>query len=246
MLTRIRLALETTRRTGGSRNGARRRCNSTSNSNPASLQVTKHYVDLSSDTSVIREWFTLENISSKSRPPQLKLISSTHAYSASIAQDLQFNYRDRRRQLQRQSTPEDRAHDLLPTAARSIPTEACSPATTAVSCLLFFCSIAQDLRGPRRRLGLSRPLALRDPSSKSEPPLSHAAWNWPASQKNLELPASKSRNSQGIRGNLLRPGVDELGNQLLDWQYAYLWEFTNARILRQDSVGSRLARSVGR
>ena len=22
-------------------------------------------------------------------------------------------------------------------------------------------------------------------------------------------------------------GVDELGNQLLDWQYAYLWEFTN-------------------
>ena len=41
-------------------------------------------------------------------------------------------------------------------------------------------------------------------------------------------------------------GVDELGNQLLDWQYAYLWEFTNPEYFAKTQVGRRLAGAVGR
>ena len=36
-------------------------------------------------------------------------------------------------------------------------------------------------------------------------------------------------------------GVDELGNQLLDWQYAILVGIYESRLLRQDTLGSRLA-----
>jgi len=186
----------------------------------AGIHVTKHYV-IYPGTSVIREWLTLQNSSESSiRISQIAFLH-TRLFST-IAQDLQFNYLT--------GGGNYNGSQLLKTESMSPPYQrtldsdgGVQPGNYSSFLPLVFLldrkgtegvAIGWDYLGHWRfqigdqdgaSLGINLDLA------GFEKDLRPGAC--------IETPKAFVATFSG--------GVDELGNQLLDWQYAYLWEYTN-------------------
>jgi hypothetical protein len=186
----------------------------------AALHVTKHYV-IYPGTSVMREWLTLKNSSDK--PIWISQVSFLHTRVLSaIAQDLQLNYLT--------GGGNYTASQLLKTESMSVTyqrTIDSNAGTQPISYsgylpLLFLLNQKADegvalgwdyLGHWRFDIGnqAGEPLSMRLELAGYEKALE------PGDQ--IETPKAFIMPFSG--------GVDELGNQLLDWQYAYLWDFTN-------------------
>ncbi len=184
-----------------------------------SIRVTKHYV-IYPQTSVIREWLTLENISGK--PVRITNLEFLHTrLLSSIAQDLQFNYLTgggnyNGSQLLKTAPMSPDYHQTLDSNGGVQPGN-----YSSFLPLVFLnhndtegIAIGWDYMGHWRfqigdqkgdSLGMSLELA--------------------GFEKDL-APGAKIETPKAFLATF-SGGVDELGNQLLDWQYAYLWEFTN-------------------
>ena len=186
-----------------------------------SLQVTKHYM-LYPGTSVIREWLTLQNISDK--PVQISQLSFLHSrLLGSVAQDLQFNYLT--------GGGNYNGSQLLKSEPMSADYQRVLDSRVGEQTLsyswylpLVFLLESQSHRGTGAGVGLSRALAFRNrrcqEGSRFGMSLELAGF-----EKDL-APGGKIETPKAFIATF-SGGVDELGNQLLDWQYAYLWEFTN-------------------
>jgi len=67
--------------------------------------------------------------------------------------------------------------------------------------------------------------------------------NWRDTKKDL-APASKWKHRK--HSSHRSPGESmSLGTNLLDWQYQYLWDYTNPDYFGKDALGGRLAGSLG-
>jgi hypothetical protein len=184
------------------------------------LRVTKHYV-IYPGTSVIHEWLTIENHSGGST--QISQVDFLHSsVSASIAPDLQFNYLT--------GGGNYNGSQLLKTEPigsgyrRTLDSNGgIQPGNYSSFLPLIFLlnrgategiAVGWDYLGHWRfeigdeegvPLGMSLELA----------------------GLTKELAPSARLETPKVFLTPFSGGVDELGNQLLDWQYAYLWEFTN-------------------
>ena len=186
----------------------------------AGVHVTKHYV-IYPGTSVIREWLTLQNSSTTSVRISQVAFLHTRLFS-SIAQDLQFNYLT--------GGGNYNGSQLLKTEFMSLPYHrtldsdgGIQPGNYSSFLPLVFLldrkategvAIGWDYLGHWRfqisdqdgaSLGINLELAGFEKDLRSG--------------ASIETPKTFVATFSG--------GVDELGNQLLDWQYAYLWEYTN-------------------
>lgn len=187
----------------------------------ASIRVTKHYV-VYPHTSVIREWLTLENISSKA--VRINSVDFLHTrLLGSIAQDLQFNYvtgggNYNGSQLLK-TEPMNPAYRRTLDSNRGV-----QPGNYSSFLPLIFLlnrTRAEGIAVGWDYLGHWR-FEIRDQDGL---PL-NMSLELAGFTKNLE-PGKKIETPKAFVATF-SGGVDELGNQLLDWQYAYLWEFTNA------------------
>ncbi len=186
----------------------------------ASLLVIKHYV-VYPHTSVIREWITLENISRQ--PVRISHVEFLHTrVLSSVAQDLKFNYLTgagnyNGSQLMK-TEPMSRAY------RRSLDSNGgVQPGNYSSFLPLVF--LLQDNPAEGVAVGWDY--------------LGH--WRFQIGDRDgapldisLELAGFEKDLSPGARMETPKAflaafsgAVDELGNQLLDWQYEYLWEFTN-------------------
>jgi hypothetical protein len=185
----------------------------------ASMRITKHYV-IYPGTSVIREWLTLENISFK--PVRISHVEFLHTrILGSIAQDLQFNYLTGGGNYNGSQLL--KTEPMSPTYQRTLDSNGgVQPGSySSFLPLVFFnrnntegIAVGWDYLGHWRfQIGgeADAPLGMRLELAGFEKDLSPGA--------KIETPKAFLATFYG--------GVDELGNQLLDWQYAYLWEFTN-------------------
>jgi hypothetical protein len=186
----------------------------------AALRVTKHYV-VYPGTAVIREWLTLQNVSAK--PVRISQLDFLHSrVLGSVADNLQLNYLT--------GAGNYNGSQLL----KSEP-------VTADYSRTF------DSKGGIQTLSYSAflPLVFLLDRDRAEGVavgwdyLGH--WRFDIGNQNGE-PLGLQLEVAGFSKDLLpnaqmetpkafmatfSGGVDELGNQLLDWQYAYFWEFTN-------------------
>jgi hypothetical protein len=186
----------------------------------ASIRVTKHYV-IYPGTSVIREWLTLENSSGK--PVRISQVDFLHSrVLGSIAQDLELNYLTGGGNYNGSQLL--KTEPMSPRYQRTLDSNGGIQAGSYSSFLpLIFLlnrnatdgvAVGWDYLGHWRfemgdqdgaPLGMSLELA----GFKKDL----------AAGARIETPKAFMATFSG--------GVDELGNQLLDWQYAYLWQFTN-------------------
>jgi hypothetical protein len=183
------------------------------------IRVTKHYL-IYPGTSVIREWLTLENISDKS--VRISRVEFLHTrVLGSIAQDLQFNYLTGGGNYNGSQLL--KTEPMSPTYQRTLDSNrGVQPGSySSFLPLVFFhrtnaegIAVGWDYLGHWRfqiSVEDGAPLGMRLELAGFEKDLSPGA--------KIETPKAFLATFSG--------GVDELGNQLLDWQYAYLWEFTN-------------------
>jgi hypothetical protein len=186
----------------------------------AGLHVTKHYV-IYPETSVVREWLTLQN--SSDRAIRISQVGFLHTrLLGSMAQDLQFSYLTGGGNYNGSQLL--KTESVGPSYQRTLDSNGgVQPGHYSSFLPLVFVldrkaadgvAIGWDYLGHWRfqiddqdgsSLGISLELAgferdLRPGSS-------------------IETPKAFLTTFSG--------GIDELGNQLLDWQYAYLWEYTN-------------------
>ena len=186
----------------------------------AALRVTKHYV-IYPGTSLIREWLTLENSSEK--PVRISQLDFLHSQLlSSAAPDLQLNYLTgggnyNGSQLLKTETM-SRNYRRTFDSKGGIQTQSYS----AFLPLIFLLdrnraegvAVGWDYLG-HWRFDIGNPegesLLLKLEVAGFAKDLA------PGGQ--IETPKAFMATFSG--------GVDELGNQLLDWQYAYFWEFTN-------------------
>jgi hypothetical protein len=184
------------------------------------LRVTKHYV-VYPGAPVIREWLTLENTSD--RPVHLSHVNFLHSRVLStVAQDLQLNYLTGGGNYNGSQLLKTEA--MSPTYQRTFDSNGgVQPGAYSSFLPLIFLhdrntnegiAIGWDYMGHWRF----------DIGDNNGPPL----------EMSLELAGYEKDLAPGAQMEtpkaFLAPfsgGIDELGNQLLDWQYAYLWEFTN-------------------
>jgi len=186
----------------------------------AGMRVTKHYV-IYPGTSVIREWLTLEN--SSDIPIRISQVDFLHSrVLGSIEHDLQFNYLTgggnfNGSQLLK-TEPMNPAYQRILDSNGGIQTGNYSSFLPLVFLLDRNANegvaVGWDYLGHWRfqigdqdgaPLGMSLELA--------------------GFEKNL-APGGQIETPKAFMAPF-SGGVDELGNQLLDWQYAYLWEFSN-------------------
>ena len=186
----------------------------------ASLSVTKHYV-IYPGTSVIREWLTLENSSDK--PVGISQVDFLHCrLLGSIAQDLDFNYLT--------GGGNYNGSQLLKT----------EPMSSGYQHIL-------DSNGGIQPGNYSSFLPLVFLHNRNTNEGVAVGWDYlghwrfeiggqDGSPLGMSLELSGFKKDLAPREHIDTPkafmmafsgGVDELGNKLLDWQYAYLWEFTN-------------------
>ena len=184
------------------------------------LRVTKHFVTYPG-TSVIREWLTLQNASDSSiRVSQLAFLHTR--LLGSVAQELQFNYL---------------TGGANYNGSQLLKTEPMSPVYQR----------ALDSNGGVQPGNYSSFLPLVFLLNRSTTEGVAIGWDYLGHWRfqvgdrdgaplglNLELAGFEKELSPGARIDTPKAflatfsgGVDELGNQLLDWQYAYLWEYTN-------------------
>jgi hypothetical protein len=186
----------------------------------ASVRVTKHYV-IYPGTAVIREWLTIENSSSKA--VRLSRVDFLHSrILGSALQDLQFNYLtgggnyNGSQLLKTELVTTNYRHTLDSNGG-------VQPGNYSSFLPLVFLlnraaneglAIGWDYLGHWRfEIGNQEgsPLAMSLELAGFEKDLAPGA--------QIETPKVFIAPFSG--------GIDELGNQLLDWQYAYLWDFTN-------------------
>jgi hypothetical protein len=186
----------------------------------ASIRVTKHYV-VYPRTSVIREWLTLENISGKT--VRVNNVDFFHTrLLGSIAQDLEFNYLTGGGNYNGSQLL--KTEPTSPRYRRTLDSNGGVQAGNYSSYLplvfLLNHNAAEGIAVGWDYLGHwnfkigdqdGRPLDMSLELTGFTKDLAPAA--------RIETPKAFLATFSG--------GVDELGNQLLDWQYAYLWEFTN-------------------
>jgi hypothetical protein len=186
----------------------------------AGLQVTKHYV-IYPGTPVIREWLTLQNSSGK--PIRISQVDFLHSrVLGSIAQDIEFNYLTgggnyNGSQLLK-TEPTNPAYRRTLDSNGGIQPGSYSSFLPLVFLLSHRANegvaVGWDYLGHWRfAIGdqEGEPLGITLTLAGFEKDLAPGA--------QIETPKAFMAPFSG--------GVDELGNQLLDWQYAYLWEFTN-------------------
>jgi hypothetical protein len=184
------------------------------------LRVSKSYV-IYPGSSVIREWLTLENVSNK--PVRLSHVDFLHSRLLSLAaSDLKLNYLTGGGNFN---------------GSQLLKTEAMSPAYQR----------SFDSNGGIQPGAYSSFLPLIFLQNRNTNDGVAVGWDymghWRFDIGNQNgYPLNMSLELAGYEKDLL-PGarietpkvflatfsgdIDELGNQLLDWQYAYLWEFTN-------------------
>ena len=184
------------------------------------LRVSKHYV-IYPGASVIREWLSVENASDKT--VHLSHVDFLHSrLLGSVAQDLQLNYLTGGGNYN---------------GSQLLKTEAMGPAYQRIF----------DSNGGIQPGAYSSFLPLIFLHNRSANEGVAVGWDYMGHWR-FEIddrhgsPLDMSLGLAGYKKDLvpgaqvetpkafLAPfsgGVDELGNQLLDWQYAYLWEFTN-------------------
>jgi hypothetical protein len=186
----------------------------------ANLLVIKHYV-VYPGSSVIREWLTLENVSDK--PVRISRVEFLRTQLlGSMAQDLQFNYLTGGGNYNGSQLLKTEA--MSPTFTRILDSNGgVQPGNYSSFLPLVFLlnrntsegiAIGWDYLGHWRfmiggqggaPLGISLELA--------------------GFEKEL-LPGTRIETPKAFMATF-SGGVDELGNKLLDWQYAYLWQLTN-------------------
>lgn len=186
----------------------------------AGIRVARHYV-IYPETSVIREWLTLSNSSAK--PIRISKVDFLHTrLLGSFAQDLQFNYVTGGGNYNGSQLL--KAESMTPAYHRILDSNGGIQAGSYSSFLpLVFLhnrtsnegvAIGWDYLGHwhfeiGNKAGL--PLGMSLELAGFEKTLASGEW--------LETPKAFVAPFSG--------GIDDLGNQLLDWQYGYLWEFTN-------------------
>jgi hypothetical protein len=186
----------------------------------AVINVTKHYV-IYPGTPIVREWLSLENASSK--PVRISDVDFLHAkLLGSAARTFQFNYLTGGGNYN---------------GSQLLKTESMSPDYKRIL----------DSNGGIQAGSYSGFLPLVFLLHQNRPEglalgwdyLGH--WRFEVGNENgqplvlrLELAGFEKDLAPGGRVETPKAfiaafsgGVDELGNQLLDWQYAYFWEFTN-------------------
>jgi hypothetical protein len=184
------------------------------------VRATRHYV-VYPGTSVIREWLTLENLSNRAiRISHLDFFYE-HLLS-SAAQDLQFNYLTGGGNYNGSQLL--KTESMGPTYQRTLDSNGgAQPGNYSSFLPLVFVlnrktsegiAIGWDYLGHWRfKIGNhdGAPLDIGLELAGFEKDLAPGA--------TIETPKAFLTTFSG--------GVDALGNQLLDWQYAYMWEFTN-------------------
>ncbi|MGH9544909.1 MAG: hypothetical protein ACRD23_06805 [Terriglobales bacterium] len=186
----------------------------------AALRVTKHYV-VYPGTSVVREWLTLENASGK--PVRISHLDFLHSrLLGSVARDLELNYVTGGGNFNGSQLL--KSEPMSPEYQRTFDSnKGVQPGNYSGYLPLIFLlnrgaaegvAVGWDYLGHWRfeignqdngPLGLQLELA---GFAKTLPPGGQ-----------IETPKAFMAPFSG--------GVDALGNQLLDWQYEYFWEFTN-------------------
>ncbi len=186
----------------------------------AGIHATRHYV-IYPGTSVIREWLTLENISTQ--PVHITHLEFLHTRLLSAApKDLQFNYLTGGGNYNGSQLLT--SEPMGPSYARTLDSNGgVQPGNYSSYLPLVFLLDRQTPEGIAigwDYLGHWRFQAGGPNSTPSGMSLELAGFEKNlASRAKIETPKAFLATFSG--------GVDELGNQLLDWQYAYLWDFTN-------------------
>ncbi len=188
----------------------------------AGVRVTKHYV-VYPGTPVIREWTTLENGSASSvRLEHVQFLSSR--VRRPIAQNFQFNYLTgggnyNGSQLLKSESMNAGYQRMLDSNGGIQPGNY-SSYLPLVFLLESNSNTNEGLAVGWDYLGHWRFQIETQQSSPLEMSLELAGFE-------KDLAPGASIETPKIFTAPFSGGVDELGNQLLDWQYAYLWEFTN-------------------
>jgi hypothetical protein len=186
----------------------------------AGIRVTKHYV-IYPGTAVIREWMTLEN--SSGIQVHLGQVEFLHSrVLASMAQSSQFNYLTGGGNYNGSQLL--KSESMNPSYQRTLDSNGgIQPGNYSSYLPLVFLldrgaheglAVGWDYLGHWRfEIGDQEgsPLDMKVELAGFEKDLAPGV--------RIETPKAFMAPFSG--------GVDELGNQLLDWQYAYLWEFTN-------------------
>jgi hypothetical protein len=186
----------------------------------ASLRVTKHYV-VYPGTSVIREWLTLENVSSKTVTIGSVDFLHTRVMSA-FAPNLQFSYLTGGGNYNGSQLL--KTEIMSPAYQRTLDSNGgVQPGNYSSFLPLIFLSNRNTAEGVAvgwDYLGHWRLHIGEREGAPLDMSLELAGF-----AKDLE-PGAKIETPKAFLATF-SGGIDELGNQLLDWQYAYLWEFTN-------------------
>jgi len=185
------------------------------------LLLIKHYV-VYPGSSVIREWLTLENISLK--PVRISRVEFLRAQLlGSMAQDLQFNYLTGGGNYNGSQLLKTEL--MSPTFTRTLDSNGgVQPGNYSGFLPLVFLLNRKNSEGVAvgwDYLGHWRFKIGDQGGAPLDISLELAGF-----EKDL-LPGARIETPKAFLATF-SGGVDELGNQLLDWQYAYLWEFTNS------------------
>jgi hypothetical protein len=184
------------------------------------VRFTKHYV-IYPGTSVIREWLTLQNFSNT--PVRISQVEFLHSrVLGSSAQDLEFNYitgggNYNGSQLLK-TEPMNAAYRRTLDSNGGI-----QPGNYSSFLPLVFIHNRSGNEGIA--LGWDYLGHWRFEIGDQEGPPLGMTLTLAGFEK--ELPPGGQIEAPKVFIAPFSGGVDELGNQLLDWQYAYLWEFTN-------------------
>ena len=186
----------------------------------SAIQVTKHYV-IYPGTSVIREWLTINN--SSDQPVRISQVDFLHTrVLSSMGQGLEFNYLTGGGNYNGSQLL--KTEPMSPAYQRTLDSNGgIQPGNYSSFLPLVF------LRNPRANEGVAVgwdylghwrfELGAHDGS-----PLGMSL-TLAGFEKNL-APGAQIETPKAFLATF-SGGIDELGNQLLDWQYAYLWDYTN-------------------
>lgn len=186
----------------------------------ANLLVTKHYV-IYPGTAVIREWLTIANSSAKS--VRLSRVDFLHSGVAGLdAQDLEFNYITGGGNYNGSQLL--KTEPMSATFHRTFDSKGgVQPGSYSSFLPLIFLSNRKASEGIA--LGWDYMGHWRFDINGRDSARVDMALELAGFQKELQ-PGAKIETPKAFLATFTG-GVDELGNQLLDWQYGYLWEFTN-------------------
>jgi len=184
------------------------------------LLVTKHFV-VYPGTSVIREWLTLKN--SSSGPMQISRVDFLHSqFLSSSTHDLQFNYLTGGGNYNGSQLL--KSEPMSPKYQRTLDSNGgIQPGNYSSYLPLVFLlnpvakegvAVGWDYLGHWRF----------EVGSEGGSPVS---MNLTLAGFDKSLAAGEEIDTPKAFVAIFSGGVDELGNQILDWEYAYLWDFTN-------------------